>query len=98
MLTFACYFRSREEVELAMVCFIELLGYATALCLVSKLSLAVFRFIYIFFLGDILGHTPSYKKLGEWAGKQKTGISHSWHCIHRDAQIVSRVVIQRLVS
>ena len=52
-----------------MVCIIEVLGYAAALFLVSKLALAVFRFIYIFYLGDMLGHTPNYKKLGEWAGE-----------------------------
>ena len=50
-------------------CLIELLGYAAALFLGSKLALTIFRFIYVYFLGDMLGHTPNYKNLGEWAGK-----------------------------
>ena len=59
-----------------MVCVIELLGYATALFIVAKLALALFRFIYIFYLGDMLGHTPNYKKLGEWAGKLNVLADH----------------------
>ncbi|XP_037093381.1 very-long-chain 3-oxoacyl-CoA reductase-B-like [Pollicipes pollicipes] len=47
--------------------FIDMLGYATAIYLAIRLGLTLFRFVYTSFLGDMLGHTPDYKKLGDWA-------------------------------
>lgn len=49
--------------------FILALGYVTAVVLGGKLVLEVVRFVYQSFLGDLLGHTPDYKQLGDWAGE-----------------------------
>jgi len=46
---------------------IEVLGYVTAIFLSSKIIFGLLRFVYTSFLGDVLGHTPNYKKLGDWA-------------------------------
>lgn len=52
----------------ATMCWLEILGFVTALVLILKSVYNLSHFVYVNFLGRLLGHGLNISKCGPWAG------------------------------
>lgn len=50
------------------MCWLEILGFVTALVLILKSVYNLSHFVYVNFLGRLLGHGLNISKCGPWAG------------------------------